>query len=98
MAAGAQQVAAVQAAAAAGAPTSEMLLVLLVRAGLWMGLTRAHDFIIDSAPILAWRRADPDPAIGHAPAHRPRPLLRRRAKTAGGCRRAAHAASPHAHH
>jgi transposase len=61
---------------AAGAPASEMLFVLLVRAGLWMGLTRARDLIIDSAPILAWRRADPDAAVGHAPAHHPRPLLR----------------------
>jgi transposase len=52
-----------------------MLFVLLVRAGLWMGLTRARDLIIDSAPILAWRRADPDAAFGHAPAHHPRPLL-----------------------
>jgi hypothetical protein len=61
---------------AVGAPASEMLFVLLVRAGLWMGLTRARDLIIDSAPILAWRRADPDAAVGHAPAHHPRPLLR----------------------
>ncbi len=61
---------------AAGAPASEMLFVLLVRAGLWMGLTRAHDLILDSAPILAWRRADPDATVGHAPAHHPRPLLR----------------------
>ncbi len=60
---------------AAGAPASEMLFVLLVRTGLWMGLTRAGDLIIDSAPILAWRRADPDAATGHAPAHHPRPLL-----------------------
>jgi hypothetical protein len=60
---------------AAGAPASEMLFVLLVRAGLWLGLTRAGDLIIDSAPILAWRRADPDAAVGHAPAHHPRPLL-----------------------
>ncbi len=60
---------------AAGAPGSEMLFVLLVRAGLWMGLTRARDLIIDSVPILAWRRADPDAAFGHAPAHHPRPLL-----------------------
>jgi transposase len=61
---------------AAGAPACEMLFVLLVRAGLWMGLTRARDLIVDSAPILAWRRADPDAALGHAPAHHPRPLLR----------------------
>jgi hypothetical protein len=31
---------------------------------------------VDSAPILAWRRADPDAAVGHAPAHHSRPLLR----------------------
>src|SRR5260370_16116095 len=60
---------------AAGAPASEVLFVLLVRAGLWMGLTGARDLIIDSAPILAWRRADPDAAFGHAPAHHPRPPL-----------------------
>jgi transposase len=60
---------------AAGAPPSELLFVLLVRAGLWVGLTRGRDLIIDSAPILAWRRADPDAAFGHAPAHHPRPLL-----------------------
>src|SRR5262249_31359670 len=51
---------------AAGAPASETLFVLLVRAGLWMGLTRARDVILDSAPILAWRRTDPNAAIGHA--------------------------------
>src|SRR5262245_36265730 len=60
---------------AAGAPPSETLFVLLVRAGLWVGLTRGRDLIIDSAPILAWRRTDPDAAVGHAPAHHPRPLL-----------------------
>ncbi len=60
---------------AAGAPSSELLFVLLVRVGLWMGLTRGRDLILDSAPILAWRRADPDAAFGHAPAHHPRPLL-----------------------
>jgi hypothetical protein len=54
---------------AVGAPASEMLFVLLARAGLWWGLTRARDLIIDSAPILAWRRADPDAAFSHAPAH-----------------------------
>jgi transposase len=61
---------------AAGAPPGELLFVLLVRAGLRMGLTHGRDLIIDSAPILAWRRADPDAALGHAPAHHPRPLLR----------------------
>ena len=39
-------------------------------------LIGARDLIIDSAPILAWRRKDPDAAVGHAPAHHPRPLLR----------------------
>jgi hypothetical protein len=60
---------------AAGAPPSELLFVLLVRAGLWRGLTCGRDLILDSAPILAWRRADPDAAVGHAPAHHPRALL-----------------------
>jgi transposase len=60
---------------AAGAPPSELLFVLLVRAGLWMGLTRGRDLILDSAPVLAWRHTDPDAAVGHAPAHHPRPLL-----------------------
>jgi Transposase DDE domain len=60
---------------AAGAPPSELLFVQLVRAGVWIGLTRGRDLIIDSAPILAWRRSDPDAALGHAPAHHPRPLL-----------------------
>jgi hypothetical protein len=59
---------------AAGAPPSELLFVLLVRAGVWMGLTHGRDLIVDSAPILAWRRTDPDAALGHAPAHHPRPL------------------------
>jgi hypothetical protein len=61
---------------AAGAPASEALFVLLVRTGLRQGLTRGRDLIVDSAPILAWRRADPDAAVGHVPAHHPRPLLR----------------------
>src|SRR5260370_24713903 len=52
-----------------------MLFVLLVRVGIWMGLTRASDLNIASAPILAWRRADPDAAFDHAPAHHPCPLL-----------------------
>jgi hypothetical protein len=60
---------------AAGAPPSETLFLLLVRAGLCMGLTCARDLINDSAPILAWCRTDPDAAVGHAPAHHPRPLL-----------------------
>jgi transposase len=39
-------------------------------------LIGARDLIIDSAPILAWRRVDADAAIGHAPAQHPRPLFR----------------------
>src|SRR5579859_2368023 len=58
---------------AGGAPPSEMLFVLLVRAGLWMGLTRGRDLIIDSAPILAWRRAGQ--AHQHRAVLRPRPRL-----------------------
>jgi transposase len=60
----------------AGAPLPEALFVLSVLTALRSGLIGARDLIIDSAPILAWRRADPDAAIGHAPAHHPRPLLR----------------------
>ncbi len=61
---------------AAGAPVPESLFVLLVRAAIRRCLIGARDLIIDSAPILAWLRADPDAAVGHAPAHHPRPLLR----------------------
>lgn len=63
-------------AAAAGAPPYEMLFVVAVRAALGSGLTRARDLIIDSAPVLAWRRGDPDAASGHAPAHHPTAFLR----------------------
>ena len=61
---------------AAGAPLPESLFVLVVLRALRGGLMGARDLIIDSAPILAWRRRDPDAAFGHAPAHHPRPLLR----------------------
>jgi hypothetical protein len=44
-----------------------------------MGLTCGRALILDSAPILAWRRTDPNAAFGYAPAHHLRPLLR-------GCR------------
>ncbi|HEV2458078.1 MAG TPA: hypothetical protein VGS80_06900 [Ktedonobacterales bacterium] len=47
---------------AAGAPPSELLLVLLVRVGLWMGLTHGRDVIMDSAPILAWHRLARSPS------------------------------------
>src|SRR5437588_5716754 len=61
---------------AAGAPLHESLFVLTVLQAVRRRLIGARDLIIDSAPILAWRRRDPDAAFGHAPAHHPRPLLR----------------------
>ncbi len=61
---------------AAGAPPCELLFILLVRAALASGLSRARDLIVDSAPVLAWRRSDPDAASGHAPAHHPTAFLR----------------------
>jgi hypothetical protein len=63
-------------AAAAGAPPYAMLFVVAVREALRRGLTRGRDLLIDSAPILAWRRRDPAAASGHAPAHHPTPWLR----------------------
>src|SRR5438105_14460872 len=60
----------------AGAPVHESLFVLTVGQAIRRRLIGARDLIIDSAPILAWRRSDPDAAYGHAPAHHPRPLLR----------------------
>jgi transposase len=59
-----------------GAPPYELLFVVLVRLTRHTRLVGGRDVIIDSAPILAWRRSDPDAAIGHAPRHHPRPLLR----------------------
>ncbi len=53
-----------------------MLLVLAVREALRVRLIGARDLIIDSAPILARRRRDPDAASGHAPAHHPTAFLR----------------------
>src|SRR5947207_12485155 len=61
---------------AAGAPLHESLFVLTIVHALRSRLIGARDLIIDSAPILAWRRHDPDAAFGHAPAHHPRSLLR----------------------
>lgn len=61
---------------AAGAPLFESLFVLTVWRAVRCRLIGARDLIIDSAPILAWRRADPDATVGHAPAHHPRLLLR----------------------
>jgi hypothetical protein len=61
--------------AQAGAPPYEMLLVVCVRLAKHLRLIGGRDLIIDSAPILAWRRHDPDAAVGHAPHHHARPLL-----------------------
>src|SRR5579859_3323400 len=58
-----------------GAPLPEALFILSVLTAIRRRLIGACDLIIDSAPILAWRRADPDAAFGHAPAQHPRPLL-----------------------
>ena len=60
----------------AGAQLFESLFLISVFFAVRCRLIRARDLVIDSAPILAWRRADPDAAYGHAPAHHPRPQLR----------------------
>jgi transposase len=60
----------------AGAPLHEALFVLTVAHAIRSRLIGARDLIIDSAPILAWRRRDPDATFGHAPAHHPGALLR----------------------
>ena len=62
-------------AAQAGAPPCEALFVLAVKEALRVRLIGARDLIIDSAPLKAWRRSDPDARYGHAPAHHPTPLL-----------------------
>jgi Transposase DDE domain len=62
-------------AAQAGAPVGEMLFVVLVQLALHWRLLSGRDLVVDSAPILAWRRRDPDAALGHAPHHHARPLL-----------------------
>lgn len=48
---------------------------MLVRLARYQRLLSGRDLIIDSAPILARRRRDPDAAVGHAPHHHARPLL-----------------------
>jgi transposase len=58
-----------------GAPPYEQLFVVLGNLACHTHLVGGRDVIIDSAPILAWRRADPDAAIGHAPHHHARALL-----------------------
>src|SRR5260221_3644403 len=60
----------------AGAPLPAALFILTVLTALRRRLIGARDLIIDSRSIIAWRRADPDAAFGHAPAQHPRPLLR----------------------
>ena len=62
-------------AAAAGAPPYEVLFVEAVRQAVRTRLIGARELIIDSAPIKAWRRADPDARYGHAPAHHPTAFL-----------------------
>ena len=62
--------------AQAGAPPAEALFVLAVKEAVHVRLVGARDLIVDSAPLKAWRRADPDARYGHAPAHHPTPLLR----------------------
>ena len=59
----------------AGASLHESLFVLVVLHALKRRLIGTRDLIVDSAPILAWRRHDPDAAYSHAPAHHPLPLL-----------------------
>jgi hypothetical protein len=54
-------------ASQAGAPVCEALFVLSVLTAIGRRLIGARDLIIDSAPILAWRRADPDAAIACIP-------------------------------
>jgi hypothetical protein len=63
-------------AAQSGLPPYEMLFVLAVREAIRRRIIRARDLIVDSAPLKAWRRADPDARVGHAPAHYPRAFLR----------------------
>jgi len=65
-----------QRAARAGAPPCETLFVLAVKEALRRRLSGARDLIIDSAPIKAWRRADPDAQHGYAPAQHPTAFLR----------------------
>jgi transposase len=63
-------------AARLGAPAYEVLFVQTVRQALHTKLIGARDLILDSAPIKAWRQADPDAQVGHAPAQHPSAWLR----------------------
>jgi hypothetical protein len=61
---------------AAGAPPFESLFVLTLWRAVGCRLIGARHLSSESAPILAWRRKDPDAAVGHAPAQQAPPLLR----------------------
>jgi transposase len=63
-------------AARLGAPAYEVLFIQTVRQALRTRLIGARDLMLDSAPIKAWRLADPDAQVGHAPAHHPSAWLR----------------------
>jgi len=63
-------------AARAGTPPCEMLFVLTVKEALRAHVIGARDLIVDSVPLKAWRRTDPDARLGHAPAHHPTAFLR----------------------
>ncbi|MGI8913465.1 MAG: hypothetical protein ACR2JY_06720 [Chloroflexota bacterium] len=69
-------------AARAGAPPCELLFVAVVEEALHRRIIGARDLIIDSAPIKARRKHDPDAALAsearpcHAPAHHPSRFLR----------------------
>jgi uncharacterized protein (DUF433 family)/transposase len=52
-----------------------LLYLLTVWEAIRCRLIRARDLIIDSAPILAWRRQDPDARVGHAPAQHAKKFL-----------------------
>jgi hypothetical protein len=58
-----------------GAPPSEHLFVVLGTLACHTHLVGGREVSIDRAPLLAWRRADPDAASGHAPHHHARPLV-----------------------
>jgi hypothetical protein len=60
----------------AGAPVYELVFVTAVREAVTRRLMCLRDLIVDSAPVLAWRRDDPDAAYGHAPAHHTSAFLR----------------------
>jgi hypothetical protein len=60
----------------AGAPVYELVFVAAVREAVTRRIMRLRDLVVDSAPVLAWRRDDPDAAYGHAPAHHTSAFLR----------------------